>query len=582
MIGCGQALAGSGDSAACNRPELGEFGCQASSSISSTCVGLPNQRASLPARAVDSKGAAKAKRGSFPNIRTLLAERPPHLAPGHDTHDRCMMMFFYVCACPRAFLLLPVVLLMRLQTHSNMSHKERDLGRSGVRDRATSAPSDGKRAALTKSLWGAIEKQDKAETEKLLRKIGRGSRIGLSGPKVSLLQPGSYKGKLSSHLHLAALSGLFDIVKMLLDADALIDARDQMNNTPILCAASQRHWQCVSYLLERGANPTLINQNATTLLHFLVVPGEPGDLDAQIRLVNICLESGCLVNAKDTYGDSPLIYAAVKGNLDMCSCLLRNGAKVNQPNNFGETPLHKAVLLGNLHLAMLFLDMGANPLIVSKRGKPRDLLGASGQEEEPLLYNLLVAREESFVDTSAINLGGVADPAPAPAESSDRDRLFDDESSNWSSLAMRAQSTGSKTVRSSMPAYYGNSPSLTDSYSVSSSTSASRGVSPLPDELFWPPVLKVPSVIPSVLANSSGSTPDLSPQVSPRGTDAAAGTTAASQALAFLLSRVILSFFVDFVLRSKPCIVSQEVSLIPRDGSLSFFPPFFLLSPPRD
>lgn len=49
-----------------------------------------------------------------------------------------------------------------------------------------------------------------------------------------------------------------------------------------------------------------------------------------------------LVDMKNINGYTPLIYAALKGNYDLCEFLISRGANVNAQNNFGQSALHYA------------------------------------------------------------------------------------------------------------------------------------------------------------------------------------------------------------------------------------------------
>jgi hypothetical protein len=149
---------------------------------------------------------------------------------------------------------------------------------------------------------------------------------------------------------------------------------------------------------------------------------QDGDVPLQLQILTTCLRCGCqgcpllsfafdflpsrfrnrnqTVNARDHQGDTPLSCAAENGLTDISMFLLENGAKVswcavlegteglrasdwllhlhlfcnrltilvqvNSANNQGETALHKAARAGYRDISILLLDMGADPLIISK------------------------------------------------------------------------------------------------------------------------------------------------------------------------------------------------------------------------
>jgi ankyrin repeat protein len=69
-------------------------------------------------------------------------------------------------------------------------------------------------------------------------------------------------------LHYAAASGSNDIVHMLLDKGAALDARSPNNTTPIMMAANGGHILTVKLLLDQGADATLKNDLGMTAVDF--------------------------------------------------------------------------------------------------------------------------------------------------------------------------------------------------------------------------------------------------------------------------------------------------------------------------
>ena len=69
-------------------------------------------------------------------------------------------------------------------------------------------------------------------------------------------------------LHYAASSGADEIVKMLLDASAYIDAGSPNGTTPLMMAARGGHIRTVKLLLDEGADMTIKNQLGLTVIDF--------------------------------------------------------------------------------------------------------------------------------------------------------------------------------------------------------------------------------------------------------------------------------------------------------------------------
>ena len=77
---------------------------------------------------------------------------------------------------------------------------------------------------------------------------------------------------------------------------------------------------------------------------------------------------------QDKVGDTPLHWAALKGNIDIARHLIENGADVNIKDNAGWTPLHRAVRVTKYDIVKLLIEFGADPFITDNDGKtPLDI-----------------------------------------------------------------------------------------------------------------------------------------------------------------------------------------------------------------
>lgn len=62
---------------------------------------------------------------------------------------------------------------------------------------------------------------------------------------------------------------------MLLEKGSPLDGKDDQGFTPLLAAASQRHFDLVKMLLDLGANPSLSTESQSALLHYLIRTDPP-------------------------------------------------------------------------------------------------------------------------------------------------------------------------------------------------------------------------------------------------------------------------------------------------------------------
>ena len=75
-------------------------------------------------------------------------------------------------------------------------------------------------------------------------------------------------------LHYAASVGNVEIVKLLLDSSAYIDAESPNQTTPLMMAARSKKREVCKLLIEEGADPSLINQRDLTAADFALRAGD--------------------------------------------------------------------------------------------------------------------------------------------------------------------------------------------------------------------------------------------------------------------------------------------------------------------
>ena len=80
--------------------------------------------------------------------------------------------------------------------------------------------------------------------------------------------------------------------------------------------------------------------------------------DGNIEAVKQHIAAGTDVNAKDKYGESPLLFAATFGHKEIAELLIAKGAKVNAKNKNDNTPLDKAIKEHHTEIANLLRKHG--------------------------------------------------------------------------------------------------------------------------------------------------------------------------------------------------------------------------------
>lgn len=133
-------------------------------------------------------------------------------------------------------------------------------------------------------------------------------------------------------LHAAAENGFHDIVVLLVEQDADVNAQDNDGWTPL-------HWAC-SMKLEDGAGPT----------------------------VEALLKGEASVGIQTTEGDTALHFAAANGHLEAVKLLIKAGANVNRHNDEEITPAHVAASRGHTEIIKELRSAGADMTRRNSRG----------------------------------------------------------------------------------------------------------------------------------------------------------------------------------------------------------------------
>jgi uncharacterized protein len=149
-----------------------------------------------------------------------------------------------------------------------------------------------------------------------------------------------------------ASSGAAAAVKLLLARGARVDvAEPAQHQTALMWAAAERHAEVVSVLIEAGAKLEARTKKGFTALHFAAREGDietvtrllAAGVDINIRSVADNPDAGRGVGYQSTLsaGSTPLIVAAVRGQVPMALYLLERGADPNA-GDAGFTALHWA------------------------------------------------------------------------------------------------------------------------------------------------------------------------------------------------------------------------------------------------
>lgn len=193
-------------------------------------------------------------------------------------------------------------------------------------------------------------------------------------------------------LVVAARRGNLEIVKILLNAGADINAKTKYGDTSLTAATHFCHPYIAEYLIEQGADVNAKNDgfgstplmlasecNDLEIVKTLIKKGAKIDeknksggtslMAASAKghgeIVQSLIRLGADVNLTESRGNDALQYAVYRGHLSVVKALLENGAMPNRKNQSGMLPLHVAIYQNNSSIAKLLLSMGANPNITA-------------------------------------------------------------------------------------------------------------------------------------------------------------------------------------------------------------------------
>ncbi|MGL9778991.1 MAG: ankyrin repeat domain-containing protein [Wolbachia sp.] len=144
-------------------------------------------------------------------------------------------------------------------------------------------------------------------------------------------------------------------------------------------AVERGNLSLVKECLNRGAN-VLARNSHHTVLHS-AVRSDNGEV-VKLVLKKIKETQGPYIDAKDTEGDTPLMWTAETSYVNAAQVLLEYGADVGAKNNNGMTALHWAAKNNHIEVLKLLIDKGANVNVQDNYGKtPLDCAREEGHGE---------------------------------------------------------------------------------------------------------------------------------------------------------------------------------------------------------
>ena len=131
-----------------------------------------------------------------------------------------------------------------------------------------------------------------------------------------------------------------DIVQILINSGADVNAKNQLGVTPLSMAIHINNEKLAQILIEAGANVNETNSMKVTPLMLTAITGN-------FQLAPLLIRYGADINAKDIKGNGALMHAISEDKIKLVEILINAGAEVNAKNIKGLTALDFAKARGN-------------------------------------------------------------------------------------------------------------------------------------------------------------------------------------------------------------------------------------------
>ncbi|KAH1278054.1 hypothetical protein KXX33_001670 [Aspergillus fumigatus] len=165
-------------------------------------------------------------------------------------------------------------------------------------------------------------------------------------------------------LHVLAFFGITGKAKRLIEKGADVNARDnQLGITPLHCAAHRGNEEMVELLLDYKAEINAICKNGNTAMHYAAEQGKR----KVIKILQARRASSRVVNRQGLTA----LHSAIGTAYDEATVplLIKTRSDMDYPNVItGDTALHIAIELRRQRIVLFLLEKGANPNVPNNKG----------------------------------------------------------------------------------------------------------------------------------------------------------------------------------------------------------------------
>ncbi|CAJ1080089.1 protein TANC2 [Xyrichtys novacula] len=218
----------------------------------------------------------------------------------------------------------------------------------------------------------------------------------------------------------AAAGGHMAIVTALCRKRAKVDHLDKNSQCALVHAALRGHMEVVKFLIQcdwslssqQQQSPQTQQQASFTKSHAvqqaLIAAASMGYTEIVSYLLDLPekdeeeVERAQINNFDTLWGETALTAASGRGKLEVCRLLLEQGAAVAQPNRRGIVPLFSAVRQGHWQIVDLLLTHGADVNLPDKQGRTPLMMAASEGHLDTVEFLLAQGASLSLMDKEGL------------------------------------------------------------------------------------------------------------------------------------------------------------------------------------
>jgi ankyrin repeat protein len=227
-------------------------------------------------------------------------------------------------------------------------------------------------------------------------------------------------------IHAASWGSSVDAVIALIEAGANLNLQADTGYTALMCAVSWIKPEKAAVLIDAGADLSLSEKeygNTALLLalkfnykkneviykslikagaylnlsdKYGCTPLMHAAMKGEVELVKLLSEAGADLNLSDKYGSTPLMYAAMRGEVELVKMLSEAGADLNLQDPSGRSALSIAISVGNLEIVEILVKSGVDANVYISPPHPFDSIGYYFTKVDKNTYNKIITTLETY------------------------------------------------------------------------------------------------------------------------------------------------------------------------------------------